>query len=287
MKPLSPDTFTAQTRSRLLQSIPRMRQRECQGFLWNADHKWTNQPSESSRDTPSKGNGFELYVDAPIPLIKAPVRIQPPQVTAIVADWLFRSIRFVGIFDLRNVRTLVSASRPRLVKSCVFHVVFRIQQHGYDFVLTQPQKNLEFITIALQQLGALHIRGVVLLLVIIILQERQRFLKRSSLDESQAAPVVDHAARYAYGLAILNRLELFGDQLSCAHPAVGGVALVSGQAVNPQERSRQLGGHALFRELDIVIKGCNRSRFQLRGVHHSRQPQHQRYQQKVTPHTIP
>src|ERR1700720_3251040 len=124
-----------------------MSQGECQGFLWNAGNKRTNQPSESGRNAAGQRDGLNLYVDAAIPLIKAPVRVQPPQVAAIVADRLLRSIRLVGTFYFRDPCAAGTADRVRPIKGCVLHVVFRVQNYGHNLVLAQAQENLEVVTV--------------------------------------------------------------------------------------------------------------------------------------------
>src|SRR6266446_9334437 len=103
-----------------------------------------------------------------------------------------------------------------------------------------------------QQFGALHIRSIILSLMVVILEECQRFLKRGALDKHQSDPMMDHPARYGYGLVVLEGLESFGDHFPCSQPDVAGGTLVRWQAVNPQECLWRFGGHALFSELDIV-----------------------------------
>src|SRR5712691_7575330 len=259
-----------------------MGQRECQGLLGDAGDKRTNQPSESGRNAAGKRDGFQLYVDAAILLIKTPVRIQPPQVAAIVAYRLLRSIRLVDTFYFRNACTAGIADGTRQIKGSVRRVVFRIQNYGHNLVLTKAQENLEVVTIMLQQLGALHIWRIIFVLVVVILEKCQRLLERGSLHESQTAPMVDQAARYRYRLAVFKRVESVRDHFSCTQPGVAGVTLVSGKTVNQQECSWHLCGHALFGELDVMIEGCNRGRFQLGSAHRSRQLEHQRGQKEIT-----
>src|SRR4051794_40827937 len=86
------------------QRAPRRIECEFQGFARQARHERTDEPSQADRNATTEGDRLALQVSAPVPLEKAPIRVQPPEIPAIVTDWLLALGGRTRVVDFRQTR---------------------------------------------------------------------------------------------------------------------------------------------------------------------------------------
>src|SRR5579863_2211096 len=171
-------------------------QRELKRFSRYADDEGTNEPAQSLRDIAGKRDGFQLDVDAAVALPEAPVGIEAPQKTAVVACRLFMLTRLSRAFQFCYAGTVGPAVSSFGVQAHIVHFVLGVQNNSYKFRFAQAKGELKVIARVLDQFGAKYMRAVDSRMAIVILQDCQGLFKRGARNENDAHPVMDEAARH-------------------------------------------------------------------------------------------
>src|SRR5579863_4651923 len=171
-------------------------QRELKRFSRYADDEGTNEPAQSLRDIAGERDGFQLDVDAAIALPEAPVGIESPQKTAVVAYGLLKLARLSSAFHFCYARTVGLAVSSFAVQAHIVHLVIGVQNNSYNFRFAQAKGELKVIAVVLDQFGAEYMRAVNSRMAIVILQECQGLFKGGARNENDAHPVMNEATRH-------------------------------------------------------------------------------------------
>src|ERR1035441_6294661 len=75
---------------------------EFERFAWNTLHKWPDRPAESGWNGMRERDGFDLHVQSTVPLLIAPVRIEPPKKTVIFGGFQCALAASAGRVDFRS-----------------------------------------------------------------------------------------------------------------------------------------------------------------------------------------
>src|SRR5208282_2598181 len=122
------------------------------------------------------------------------------------------------------------------------------------------------------------VRRVVILMMVVVLDERQRLPERRTGNERRSDPVMNHPARTFDSLAVVERLEPLDHHVALAQLRVRGRATLFHQPLDPQETPlpiRQLRIDLRFRQLRVTLKRLHRPRLKLRRARRQRQSEHE------------
>src|ERR1017187_3636158 len=169
-------------------------QSELEGLAWNTLHKGPDRPTEAGWNGTSERDGLDLHVQSTVPLLVAPVGIQPPKKTVIFGGFqcaLAASAGRVDFGDLCASRDAVSVPRIEPLK---VDVVGRIQHHRDYVVLPHSHCRHEMSTLLREGLRLEYLRGEMLRICIEVLHQPLEIRCMGSDRKRGTAPVVQHGS---------------------------------------------------------------------------------------------
>ena len=234
------------------QRLPRRIQRKRQRFPRDARDEGTDQPAEAERDAARERHRFALHVNASVSLDEAPVRVESPQIAPVVAHRLLALIGSARVLDLLyagadDLRGSLSGRNPREPR-----VVVAVDDDGEAFFLIEAQEHREVVAVFRKDARALHHRGEILRMVVVVLQQAHRIGARFAGNEGGADPVMDQTVRDVNLPSAIPRPQPFDEESARAKVSERLALLIGRKAVDPERR--HCSGCAHFRRSDVAVE---------------------------------
>lgn len=185
----------------------------------------------------------------------------------IVADRKLVLLRRTRVLHFGDARGMRLAHHSRRAERDGAHVEIRVEDHRDQRLLIELQKNLVFAVVVFEQLRLANGRLVNNVLVIVILEDGERFGERDAGNEDHPHPVVNHAAGHRKRLALLLGMDLRDINSSPPKLLVIYLAFLVGQAVDAEEVPvLQIVFHLELGGVNVGIESCHGVWLQLRRL---------------------
>jgi hypothetical protein len=133
--------------------------------------------------------------------------------------------------------------------------VLCIEHHGDDLGPAKAQEDVEVIAVSRNQPRALRVGRVKLLLVVVVLNQRERLIERGLRNERCSDPVMDQAVGDGNAVPLVLSLKPLDHDFAARQPLMDRSPPVLGQAANPEERTGSgLMPNPDFSQRHIMIK---------------------------------
>ena len=204
-------------------------------------------------------NGFALNVHAAARIEISPVRIEPPEISAVFSRRQFMLVRFARVFDLRDSRAVGVAVGVSGVERMAMHVVIGIEDDGDDLLFPQAIVDFEIVARVLNHFRLRDFRLVILGMAVVILDHREHLGQRNSRDENRPHPVMNQSARRGRMARRIRGLQPRRNHFAALQPGIGLAAARFRQTIDPEKHAarRQFALHPAFGEAHVLIESLS------------------------------